>query len=131
MPSGCSVVGCRLGDRPKDALYHRFPKEEGIREEWVIFSGKKKVNFKFERICSVHFKETDYERRLKYEILGLPVPRHRRNLKKDAIPSKNKPKVKGVKMTLIVIPKLPQMNQILSTLLKILFEIICLGPDIA
>nr|XP_027234011.1 uncharacterized protein LOC113825388 [Penaeus vannamei] len=94
MPSGCSVVGCRLGDRPKDALYHRFPKEEGIREEWVIFSGKKKVNFKFERICSVHFKETDYERRLKYEILGLPVPRHRRNLKKDAIPSKNKPKVK-------------------------------------
>ncbi|XP_069995071.1 uncharacterized protein [Penaeus vannamei] len=95
MPSGCSVVGCRIWHRPKEVLYHRFPKEEGIREKWVIFCGKKKVNYESERICSVHFKKTDYERRLKYEMLRLPVPRRLRTLKNDAIPTIRVPKLKG------------------------------------
>ncbi|XP_037776359.1 uncharacterized protein LOC119573275 isoform X1 [Penaeus monodon] len=94
MPHSCSVVGCNNWDRPKDALFHRFPKEEETRKEWIVLCGKKKVNFVTERICSIHFEKTDYERKLKYEMLNLPVPRRLRTLKKDAIPSKHIPKVK-------------------------------------
>nr|XP_027213407.1 THAP domain-containing protein 2-like isoform X4 [Penaeus vannamei] len=95
MPRNCAVVGCRSGNLSRDILYHRFPKEEGARKEWAILSGKKKVNCETERICSLHFEKTDYERRLKYEMLHLPVPRNMRILKKGAIPSKLIPQVKG------------------------------------
>nr|XP_027213409.1 THAP domain-containing protein 2-like isoform X5 [Penaeus vannamei] len=95
MPSNCSVVGCRMWNRPKDVMHHRFPKEEGPRKEWAIFCGKKNVNYESDRICSVHFEKADYERRLKYEILHLPVPRSLRTLKKGAIPSRHIPKGKG------------------------------------
>lgn len=94
MPSTCSVVGCNTWDRPKDVVYHRFPKEKRARKEWVVLCGNKRVNFLTARICSIHFEKTDYERNLKYEMLNLPVPRRLRNLKKDAIPSKHIPKLK-------------------------------------
>lgn len=60
-----AVVGCRIWARPKDILYHRFPKE-GEWKEWVILGGKKRVNCEAERICSIYFKKADYDKRLKY-----------------------------------------------------------------
>lgn len=94
MPGCCAVDGCTNWDRVKDTLFHRFPKKEEVRKAWIDSCGKKKVNADHARICSNHFKKTDYERNLKYEILGIPVPRSRRTLRKDAVPSKHIPKVK-------------------------------------
>ncbi|XP_069995070.1 THAP domain-containing protein 2-like [Penaeus vannamei] len=95
MPGCCAVDGCTNWDRVKDTLFHRFPKKEEVRKAWIDSCGKKKVNADHARICSNHFTKTDYERNLKYEMLGIPVPRSRRTLRKDAVPSKHIPKVKG------------------------------------
>lgn len=56
---------------------------------WVVKCKRAdKINTEHARVCSIHFREEDFERDLKNELLGLPL---RRILRKDAIPSINLP----------------------------------------
>ncbi|KAL1505181.1 hypothetical protein ABEB36_004803 [Hypothenemus hampei] len=50
------------------------------------------------RICSGHFKNSSYERNLKYELLGKPVPKNCRKLKLNAVPTLNLPACEGTIM---------------------------------
>ena len=61
-------------------LFHRFPREEALREKWIsLCMNPSAINPNNARIC--HFNASDYERHLKYELLQLPVPRKLRVLK--------------------------------------------------
>ncbi|KAL1488777.1 hypothetical protein ABEB36_014576 [Hypothenemus hampei] len=50
------------------------------------------------RICSGHFKNSSYERNLKYELMGKPVPKNCRKLKLNAVPTLNLPACEGTIM---------------------------------
>lgn len=53
----------------KSVTYYRFPKDTAHRKLWEIFCNREDaVNVKDERICSLHFKEVDFERNLKFEM---------------------------------------------------------------
>jgi len=79
----CAVAIC---PSPQEATYHVFPKDERLQKLWVdLCKRKETINIKTARICSSHFKEEDYERDLKNELLGLPI---RKLLKSNSVPSK-------------------------------------------
>lgn len=72
--------------------YHTFPKDEKVRDAWIQKCKRDgKWNYKSCFVCSIHFKETDYERDLQTELLGICK---RKLLKKDAVPSRNLPNIK-------------------------------------
>ena len=76
MPSLCAVSGCSsLYNGQHSMQFHRFPREEALREKWIISlcMNPGAINSNNARIC--HFNASDYERHLKYELLQLPVPR--------------------------------------------------------
>lgn len=63
--------------RPKPTYCYSFPKDENLRQQWVIATKRK--NFMpttASRLCSKHFQESDFE------VGGI-----RRRLKKDVVPS--------------------------------------------
>jgi hypothetical protein len=83
----CAVQECRslrvAEGRP--VIFHSFPKDRNLIKVWKTKCRRKDpVNEKYARVCSRHFKEDDYQRDLKHELLNLPL---RRKLKPDAIPS--------------------------------------------
>jgi hypothetical protein len=92
MPYKCSVLGCANKQRSKSdsyidlISYHRFPKDENRRIEWINRCGVN--NDKYERICSAHFDERCFVRDLQKQLLGKPL---RRMLKDDALPTKHLP----------------------------------------
>ena len=80
----CSVAVC---PSPKEASYFRFPKDLSIQKIWIdLCKRQDKINPTTARICSAHFKDEDFERDLRNELLNIPV---RKLLKKNAIPSQN------------------------------------------
>ncbi|XP_030766331.1 uncharacterized protein LOC115890293 [Sitophilus oryzae] len=95
----CAVFSCNNSafatKRSKlDIIYHNFPKaknpvSKNTLKEWVLRC-RRADNFNpaNSSICSIHFKDTDYDRDLRNELLGLPV---RKLLKKSAIPTLNLP----------------------------------------
>ncbi len=62
----CSVPMCNSGyprlETPPDVSFHRYPKDETQRALWI-----RKIHRDFftandsSRVCSLHFKESDYE----------------------------------------------------------------------
>lgn len=85
----CSVPGCR--NKAKDGIF-RFPKEAGLRLAWVDSLGVDPSTVSNEaRVCGAHFKEDDFQRDLKGELLGIPTKR--KTLREDAVPTieKNEP----------------------------------------
>lgn len=59
--------------------YHRFPKDEKIRDIWTQRCKRDgKWNDKCCFICSIHFKETDYEKYFQSEFLK-KIQCHRSN----------------------------------------------------
>ena len=88
MPYYCAVPECSSNayKRQENIRLHRFPKNEFQREKWIAACSLENKNTKNARICSLHFKPSDYERHLKYELLGLPIPYTRRTLNADAVP---------------------------------------------
>jgi hypothetical protein len=79
----CAVAICPSAP---EATYHVFPKDEHLQKLWVdLCKRKETINVKTARVCSFHFKEEDYERDLKNEVLGLPI---RKRLKPNSVPSK-------------------------------------------
>ena len=82
----CAVAICKSPNGP-GILYHAFPKDPELRVQWIQACMRKDpINPVHAEICSNHFVEDDYDRDLKYELLGLPK---RKRLKKDAVPSQN------------------------------------------
>ena len=82
--STCAVAVC---PSPKGVSYHIFPKEKTLRKAWVDACKRKdQIPVETGRVCSNHFKEEDFFRDLKHELLNLPL---RKLLKKDTIPTQN------------------------------------------
>ncbi|CAB4064989.1 unnamed protein product [Lepeophtheirus salmonis] len=71
MPTTCAVYHC---PSPRGLTYHVFPSDPEQASRWAGNWTKRKVlNFRNARICSNHFKESDYKRDLRNELLGLPL----------------------------------------------------------
>ena len=82
----CAVATCP-SPKDSDTTYHRFPKGNELRKQWLIACKRAdKVNPNTSTVCSHHFNADSYERDLKNELLGLPL---RKKLKLGAIPSEN------------------------------------------
>ena len=63
-----------------------------MRQKWVnICKRKDKINPDNARICSLHFENAAYKRNLQYELLNMPVPRNRKTLEVDALPTLHLP----------------------------------------
>ena len=78
--SNCSVASCRNYRRStalnkKDISYHRFPKNEDIRQKWLKAVQPSKPITENHYVCSVHFLEDDFERNLQAELLNLSKKR--------------------------------------------------------
>ncbi|XP_066970833.1 uncharacterized protein [Macrobrachium rosenbergii] len=93
MPNICALFGCHSNsDLNTDLTFHKFPKNEDLRKKWIHLCKKKhKFNAESSRFCSVHFQSTDFARNLKYELLGIPIPRNCIQLKSDAVPTMHLP----------------------------------------
>ncbi|XP_067129670.1 uncharacterized protein [Centruroides vittatus] len=95
----CAVYGCNnnllaIKAKGENVTFHVFPRQKdliskSIGSEWINrWKSGDKFNPDTSRICSVHFVQSDYERDLQNELLGLLV---RKILKKTAIPTLNLP----------------------------------------
>ncbi|KAG0710837.1 hypothetical protein GWK47_021973 [Chionoecetes opilio] len=60
--------------------------DEELRAKWIEISGAAK-NRKTGRICSRHFESSAFERNLKYELLGIPVPPWHSRFKPGTVPT--------------------------------------------
>ena len=79
--------------------YFTFHKSKELQSIWVSKCKRQdKINVKTARICETHFKNEDFERDLKNELLGLPIVKH---LLKTAIPSLKIPGEKRKSETLV------------------------------
>ncbi|XP_075229670.1 uncharacterized protein LOC142329169 isoform X27 [Lycorma delicatula] len=82
----CAINGCSNNKRnQKNLKYFRFPLDEEMTKKWAIYC-KKSRNFKTARVCSVHFDESSYEKRLIEKLLQYSPPNVRK-LRKDAVPT--------------------------------------------
>ena len=88
MPCYCAVYGCdsKFIKDGKESFF-TFPKDDELCQKWIHLCGRDD-NYKFThaRICSKHFPLDSYERNLKYELLGLPVPAQKRKFKPGTLP---------------------------------------------
>ena len=67
----CGVATC---PNPKGLTYHRFPKEEKSSKIWKSLCKRRdEFNVKNARICQLHFRDEDYERDLRNELLHQPL----------------------------------------------------------
>lgn len=86
----CSVIKCKNNSKRKicdentHIKFHTFPKNREIAQKWIKATGKKCINLKYARICSVHFTENDYL--LKNKLMSTDIKK--RKLRQDAVPSK-------------------------------------------
>ncbi|XP_042883416.1 uncharacterized protein LOC122260280 [Penaeus japonicus] len=93
MPNNCAVYNCysRYSNREKNSFFH-FPKNEELRAKWIDLCRRgDKFNANVARICSLHFESTAFERNLKYELLGRPIPKGQIRFKEGAVPTLNLP----------------------------------------
>ncbi|CAH0562910.1 unnamed protein product [Brassicogethes aeneus] len=75
-----------------DLMFFRFPKEVNILKVWQSACGRKdNFNVLNSRICLKHFKNSDYARNLKHELLGYS-PKNCRLIKPEAVPTENLPR---------------------------------------
>ena len=97
MPNICALFGCDSNsNRNSDLMFHSFPKNQELRNKWIHLCKRiDKINPDISRICSLHFEQTSYARNLRYELLGIPLPRKLVRLKEDAIPTLHLPMAKG------------------------------------
>ena len=97
MPSTCSVHGCFSNSKKhRNVKFHRFPKNEEVRNRWIHLCGRQDpINADNALICSVHFELSAYKRRLKYELLKLPVPKRLVQIEEVCVPTLLLPSIKG------------------------------------
>lgn len=90
----CIVENCRTfinleskGPQSKRNNYYTFPKDAKMRQVWLKKCGKKEpIDYEHSYVCVKHFKDEDFERNLRNELLDVPI---KKKLKSDAIPSLN------------------------------------------
>ncbi|XP_076049846.1 THAP domain-containing protein 2-like [Oratosquilla oratoria] len=89
MPSHCAISGCRKTHvKGSEITYHRFPKDEYVRNKWITFCKRaERFNPANSYICSRHFEANAFQRHLKYELLGIPVPTSQKKFKPGAVPT--------------------------------------------
>lgn len=99
----CAVFGCqsnntKLKDREPKISFFRFPKEKQLRNAWLFKCARSdKFNIETARVCSLHFKEEDFERNLRNELLK--SVNKIKKLKRNIIPSENLPSKKALKQS--------------------------------
>lgn len=88
--SCCSVAACpnnwvKTKKSGVQIIYHNFPKDSTICELWKKQCKRHDtINSKNARVCSDHFKATDYIDDMQHRLLNLP---ERKILLKTAVPS--------------------------------------------
>ncbi|XP_050699783.1 tigger transposable element-derived protein 1-like [Eriocheir sinensis] len=90
----CVVAGCNTTNRYRHTIYSffNFPKDTETSEKWLQLCGRPDITSPvYHRICSLHFEPSAYERNLKYELLGQPVPANQIRLKPEAVPTLHLP----------------------------------------
>lgn len=86
MPGPGSVCAVAVCPNPDAVSYFRFPKDETLCKAWVKATRRKdKFNPLTSRICEKHFREEDFIRDLKSELLGT---KKKPRLYPTAIPSR-------------------------------------------
>ena len=78
----CAIASC---PSPSGISYHTFPKDKKLHDIWLSACKRKDiVNTKTASICANHFRQEDFDRDFRNELLNLPV----RSLLKKGILSK-------------------------------------------
>lgn len=86
----CAVGACnnsivKTKHLSKIVTYFSFPRDENLSNIWVEKCQREKpINPRSSTVCSEHFKEEDFLRNLRAELLGMRV---KKLLKRGAIPS--------------------------------------------
>ncbi|XP_050739686.1 uncharacterized protein LOC127010023 isoform X2 [Eriocheir sinensis] len=86
----CVVVGCNTTNRYRQTKYRffHFPNDTETSERWLQLCGRPDITKPVHhRICCLHFEPSAYQRNLKYELLGQPVPDKQIRLKPEAVPT--------------------------------------------
>ncbi|XP_050723831.1 uncharacterized protein LOC127002185 isoform X2 [Eriocheir sinensis] len=96
MPTSCIVRGCRaVYVRGNNKIrFHRLPKDQELRRKWMEICDIKDCYSRADSIgyvCSRHFENSAFERNIKYELLGLPVPPNNIKFKHGAVPTLHLP----------------------------------------
>ena len=87
MPSACIVRGCRSVHWKGTSLrFHQIPKQEKKKKQWLEICGVTK-NIECGVVCSRHFESSAFQRNLKYELLGLPLPPSQTRFKPGTVPT--------------------------------------------
>ena len=69
----CKNISVNTGGG-KRVSYFSFPKDERLKHIWIRkCNGKTSDNYDEEYICSDHFREDDFERDLRGELLNMPI----------------------------------------------------------
>ena len=97
MPARCVVRGCRsVHSKGNINLhYHKIPKDKELRKKWLEVCDVQNANIKSGYVCGRHFEATAFQRNLKYELLGLPVPANQIRFKTGAVPKLRLPNVES------------------------------------
>lgn len=88
----CAVYGCSNNNKskkPNKSHFYRFPKTKSVLKRWIHACCRAdKLNTQTARVCSRHFKATDYEADylIKRKLLN-KSPKAGRSLRADAVPS--------------------------------------------
>ena len=78
----CAVAICKNTNL---SPCYKFPKDSRLRRAWILACHRKDTfDPDKSRVCSLHFKEEDFDRDLRNELLGLPLRKLKRE---DAVPS--------------------------------------------
>ena len=87
MSNNCAVYGCNNNKKKacdQQISYFKFPKNNDIKAKWIHSCYRSdNINTKHAVICSIHFRDEDYEDDLKARVLNIP----RKKLKANAVPS--------------------------------------------
>ncbi|XP_018377675.1 PREDICTED: zinc finger protein OZF-like [Trachymyrmex cornetzi] len=82
--STCQIISCRNNYRTKESKiihFHRFPRRNALILQWEKACGRKHINIKNGRVCSIHFDSAAYK---VYDLHNQPK---KRRLKSDAVPT--------------------------------------------
>ncbi|XP_012057977.1 PREDICTED: zinc finger protein OZF-like [Atta cephalotes] len=84
--STCQIISCRNNYRTKESRtihFHRFPRKNALLLQWEKACGRKNINIKNGRVCSIHFDSAAYK---VYDLHNQPK---KRRLRSDAVPTLN------------------------------------------
>lgn len=71
----CAVASCKSSNKKNDEdiiSFHTFPKDPLLLRKWIQFCKRKdKWNPHTSRICSKHFKDSDYELNFQEKLMNI------------------------------------------------------------